>query len=102
MQIGTIYVYVYVYLYIYMNIHMYYDEGSWERLRKLGGWFELQLSGGLTGGRVFELMLMISTAFRGFRLRVFQKQGEEQGGDVGRDQQECPFCNGRFPKVARG
>ena len=61
-QIGTIYVYVYVYLYIYMNIHMYYDEGSWERLRKLGGWFELQLSGGLTGGRVFELMLMLSTA----------------------------------------
>ena len=43
-QIGTIYVYViqigtiyvYVYLYIYMNIHMYYDEGAWERLRKLG------------------------------------------------------------------
>ena len=48
-----------------MNIHMYYDEGSWERLRKLGGWFELQLSGGLTGGRVFELMLMI------FHSRIF-------------------------------
>ena len=45
-----------------MNIHMYYDEGSWERLRKLGAWFELQLGGGLTGERVLELMLMISTA----------------------------------------
>ena len=53
---------MYMYIYKYTRIYICTLTRVVGTLEKAGAWFELQLGGGLTGERVLELMLMISTA----------------------------------------
>ena len=53
---------MYMCIYKYTRIYICTLTRVVGTLEKAGAWFELQLGGGLTGERVLELMLMISTA----------------------------------------